>query len=247
MRDAAGTTLASGLEGIIVPTSADIDRDVSLRISGPGYDAQAAIGRFGQLGVESLMLVPGTMTNDIFIASNEHVNVFAFPQRAKANFIIDGGHASMFAGPLSKLSMSISLESTIFDSSGNPVESRMWQGGFDLEVPEFDSVPIFTPFGEDISATFDGTVDIPLSLQTFDIGIVPPGGRVNVSYKFFALASIEQFSELTTWSFSDPLQILADSGEDRSPDVIFTAVPVLPGFYLLASAIALLPMARRRR
>jgi hypothetical protein len=83
-------------------TAADIDRDAFAQFGLPGaYQAAAAVGRFGSVGVSAGAFESGVSTRlfaEVFVASDEFVNVTGQPQQASVNFVIDGGSALLVAG-----------------------------------------------------------------------------------------------------------------------------------------------------
>ena len=160
---------------------------------------------------------------------------------ARANFIIDGGELIFLAD--GNLLFTLQLRASISDRDGNSVDHSQW-----------DSYAILAPGPAGTELTINGNdigiemVDpisarIPLSFQTFDIGTVPAGGSLSLSYHASVFAAAPQFAEIIAWRFSDPLSI---DGPGEVPGVTFEAVPE-PASAPLIGVAALAAVAFRRR
>lgn len=224
--DEMGNRLDSDSDEVSVMTGEPITREIFASLpdvmGAEGYASVGSVGRFGQLGVQSELFRPGRLVNQVIIESDEHVNLTGRPQNAVANFIIDGGSASMIADVGSTLELQINIEALIFQDT-TFLRREAWQGGFELEVmPGSGGNPEFRTFGEDILATFNGIsdVDIPFSFQTFDIGAIPPSGRIELEYFLHVEADVVGFAEGVFWQFSDPLTVQMGGGQPLAPTVI---------------------------
>ena len=250
--DDMGNRVDDDGDEIRVPTSGDINRAIFAALpadvpGAEGYSSRGSVGVFGQLGVQAETRRTGRMVNQVIIFSDEHVNLTGVPQHAVARFIIDGGEATLVAGEESKLEFQLNLESRVFVGNTQIGFAERWQGGFELEVfPGAFDLPTFTPFGEDIRATFDGVnhVDIDFSFQTFDLGIIPANGRIELEYFLHIEADIKRYSEITNWQFSDPLTVEMGGGEVLAPTITFLVPEPGTGFVLAAFAVLAAPRRR---
>ncbi len=233
LEDDAGNRIDGAADEIRVPTSGDITTSIfaSLPTAPTGtetYSSTGSVGIFGQLGVQANRFGGGgaRMVNQVIISSDEHVNLTGIERNAVANFIIDGGNAFIEAGPGSILELQVNLEAVIFRGDNTFLRRESWQGGFEVEEM-LGPVDGFRAFGEDLKATFNGSgaVDIPFSFQTFDIGTIPPAGRIELEYFLHIEADMLQFSELTGWQFSDPLTIQQGGGrQEPTFSIVFSPV-----------------------
>jgi hypothetical protein len=260
-------------DGIFGTTSGDINRDVLAQISLPGrYAATAAAGRFGQVGLQVADLSAGvgsTLAARVLVGSDEFVNVFGVPAQARMQFIVDGGR--LFHGfstnttvtfelrvgaenrgvadPLSELLLPGFAESAAVlgtllagggsytatlstDAAGNRSFSSSFAGGLDLE------------------AAFDGirTVDIPLSLQSLDIGTVLPNERLLIGY--LATITIAQNGgvEGVSGAFSDPFTLTGAPNPIFALDgVVLTPIPEPRVFEMLIAGLIVVSGALRWR
>jgi len=236
-----------------------IDRNILASIRGSFGNASASAGVFGDVGVEAFFVGGDgdSLSTSVRIESDEFVNLTGVPQRAVASFIIDGGLIDMTAGLGSTVEYSISITSFVFDAAGDVFDLA----GFDsvglLESTDpFGSSADFTPSLADIGATqvSPTRVEIPLSLQSFDVGvfeggIVPAGGHVELTYLLRFASSVQGFAEGIFWEFSDPGNI---EGFGDFPTVEFTpvgdvGVPEPATAALLALAALLAGVCRRTR
>lgn len=210
---ADGSVVDEDSDGVRRPTSSDVTRDVVAEIGLPlAYQAVAAAGQFGSVGVSASLVESGivsTLETSVFISSDEFVNLTGVPQRATANFVIDGGSMLMIAARNASITYDLRLVGERPDSFA--VFSA-------LGVLEADSAGdlSFVASGENIGSTFDpltGRVEIPLSFQSLDLGIIGPNERLLLSYKFsFLLASgsVREglgFHEGMGARFSDPFNL----------------------------------------
>jgi hypothetical protein len=223
-------------------------RDVSAQITGFYGSAFAAAGLFGDVGMQGEVHRSGQMRTVAFIENDTFVNLLGVPQFARTNFIIDGGQILLLGGPVATIQYSIDIGFFIYDSAGGVVDVGRWQSAGIVESRDFNR-PTLTVFGEDIGVALVPNsiiVDIPLSFHTFDIGIIPPGGSIDLTYQA-DFRSDTQLVEIAAWRFSDPGNI---TGAGDFPTVTFSpaAVPE-PGAALaigVGLAVAAWKACRRR-
>lgn len=179
----------------------EINRSVLAGITASEYSASGSIGEFGNYGVQGQIGIPGELHAQVFIEADVIAPlVGGGPREAFANFIIDGGESTFIAGPNSNLDFLLTVESSA--SSLN-----IFQSGYSLNGSP-TGMPTFSSFGSDIGASLTGpTVDIPLSFQSFSLGLINPGEVIRLRYQLDINATIGDFSEVTTFSFQDPLSI----------------------------------------
>jgi hypothetical protein len=245
-------------------TSADITTDILAQVDGATmsngfvYQAHAAAGRFGSVGVGAVLLggaaEPDHMmvSSSVTISSDEFVNLLGTRQRAVANFIIDGGFILM-------------------DSTTNAwAEYRLTVGASNLgnvditvppdDLPSGDLIDVFRSSGrmesdaagtlqfipgrfEDIGVTFDSAqqrLEIPFSLHSLDLRIVEPGDRLVISY-FFDFELRMGTGEAIVAEFADPLNLAARPVFE----VEFLPVPE-PAALALATTGTAVILARRK-
>jgi hypothetical protein len=234
-----------------VTSPPDALRGVSAASTGPGYSVEASVGPFGNLGIAAQMTGTGLLYSLIAISNDEFINPLAIPQHAEAFFIIDGGGLGMLAGPGSRLTFDLVVAAVVADSNGLPTGERSFASSIALEQTAAGLE--FHTTGASLGATFDPTigggfqVDIPLSLQSLGLGLIPASGRIELSYVVTIEADTQVFSEFVAYQFSDPLRV---DGTGEFPTVIFSdpaAVAEPPALLALAASLALLGATRRRR
>jgi hypothetical protein len=228
-----------------VPPDAAL-RTVSAAIAGSGFGAAGSIGTFGNLGVRAETFVNGTLLTQHNVFSDEFVNPFSAPLHAQANFIIDGGSLSMLADVGSTLSFQLALQATIRDGTGAFDRSAAFVA--DIELEQTAAGLQFQTFGPSLGATLDGPfgVDIPLSLQTLDLGLIAAGGTIDLDYLLTIQAETVGFTEIAAWRFSDPFDV---DGTGEFPTVVFSdpaAVPEPAGLASLVLGALGLRFTRRR-
>jgi hypothetical protein len=222
---------------------------------------------------------PGSeVFSEVLIGSDEFVNTTGVPQHVQANFIVDGGSIADFFSTDTTVTFTLDVgaenvgsdgpemrrafaeaairDAATFggaggffpgfeggsyeaiyatDSSGSPSFADTFEGGLDLGA-------IFDP-GSDIK------VDIPLSLQSLDLGTVQPGDRLMLGYRAAFLIEQDGVSEGIFADFSDPLQL---SNNSILSSLSFTPVdqpsdvPSPAGLPLLAGGLLVLLLRRLR-
>jgi hypothetical protein len=235
------------------PASADIDEDLFASIptstSSFGYEARASVGRFGQLGVSGRTNRADILSTYIEIKSDENINLSGRPLPARSQFLIDGGFLQLAYAPDAKLEFELRVESVPV-LNGIPLEDlrTQFQTSAVLTIPAGQETPTsFTASGRDIGMTFDGInrVEIPLSLQTFELGEIPSGAKVDLGYFLTVKSTVPQYAEALEWAYSDPLTVDLPGANILAPTIEFyvpeqsTATFFLLGVSLIA--------ARRRR
>jgi hypothetical protein len=180
----------------------DINADIlaSFGIPNSSLFGIAAAGRFGNVGLRGAYGRPGdaNMALQVLVESALFTNLLGFTQHVRADFVIDGGTMQMLAGIGSTLGYRLSLDAFVYDETGQlqSTPSFLSEGAL-TQTGNFAWT--FFATGEDIGAAVNPSkarqVDIPLSLQSFDIGDVLPGWTVGISYFFSFEASFVDFSE----------------------------------------------------
>ena len=220
-------------------------RDTLAEVSGPGFRAFSSAGVFGNVGLQAEHSTSGTLSTHAFIASNgdENVNLSTRPQRAVANFIIDGGEIQ-FLGT-GRIDYAISIRFITENPGGTAPDVIDWNTTGRVEGVDFNR-PTLTTTGVDIgtSALGDSRFAIPLSFQSVDLGVVAPFGFIAMSYDVkFGLTA--QGVEIASWSFSDPGNI---SGFGDFPTITFSDVvasaPEPASLALVLGGLALVRLAR---
>lgn len=220
--DNAGTVLDIDTDEVQGPP---ITNSIFAEITSPNtYSSSASVGPFGNLGVQASQFVAGEVRTFVRIASDENINNSGVPQSATANFIVDGGEISMLAGQGASLRLLLTIDSTV-SVNGNPVSFRTWQGGYTVE-PRTPFGPIsFTQINRPLDAFIDpnnsNRIEIPFSFQSFDLGVIPNGGVIDLEYTLDISTELPSAPEGVFWEFSDPLDV---DGFGESPTVEFTAI-----------------------
>jgi hypothetical protein len=215
-------------------------------LQGPRYRGFAAAGVFGEVGISVGILAARdadfhTLTGQVEIGAHPaFVNTFGFPIHVFSDFVIDGGELFVIGDPGSYAKYDIRLAahgSLRFLSIGT------------LEVtPSGDRV--FTQLEDDIGATFDGDdrVEIPLSFQSADLGILQPGEPLGMTYDLVLEIGTGPQGEVVSADFSDPFHL---SGHGVFGTLRFVpagpAVVPEPATLALVAPGALVLLARRRR
>jgi hypothetical protein len=268
-----GSFATTDQQQVFAATSAEISTNVLAQVAGFNgfgpFSASAAAGAFGNVGLASRMVqevATGVFSGArVLIASDEFVNVTGAPQSAVARFIVDGG---LLAGAqasyrlvvgarnlgnaaltteLDDLELLIFLADNLFffDTGFASQGSLRTQGGVS-QYSVFNN-PSATETS-DLGAAFDPAnrrVDIPLSLQSFDLGVLNPGDRLLLFYSLY-LETAAIGGPVATASFSDPLTL---AGNVNFPTVVFRdahiAAPEASALSLLVVGLACLCLRRR--
>jgi hypothetical protein len=232
-------------------TSGDIDRDVVAQIGLLGrYNLTAAAGRFGQVGLQVGNLSAGTgstLVARVLVGSDEFVNVFGSPARARTQFIVDGGRlldsfststSVTFdlkvgaqnvgaAEPLSDIILpgfaegAAELGALLAGGGRYTATLSTDAGGNRSFTSSFDG-------GLDLKAAFDDIreVEIPLSLQMLELGTLQPNDRLLIGYLATITITQNGAAEGISGSFSDPFTLAGDPNPIFAlGGVVLTPVP----------------------
>jgi hypothetical protein len=223
-------------------TDADINRALLAGISGFRYEASGSVSAFGSYGVAGRLLRTGELHSQVYISADVPAPPFGVPRPSAARFIIDGGSFNLIAGPNSTLDYTLTLSvdrSPVFQSWGN------------LIIDPGGGSPTFIRGGSDIGATQDPRrptiVEIPLSFQTVDLGVLNPGQSIYFEYQLDVVANVPQNSwvEGILFNFQDPLTLspLPVPVGSLRPSII--EIPEPSSVLLLAVASAVLGIMRK--
>jgi hypothetical protein len=240
-------------DSVSAPTPDGIDRNILARVADPGglYDLSASAGTFGQVGLAGRMIAAGKYSSTVSILDNAILNPLSAPQRASANFIVDGGAMALIAGKGSSLAFDLLIESAT--SSGGI--RTVFDSRVRLEVDSSGATNVSTS-GDSLGVTWspgDWRVEIPLSFQSVDLGIIAPNDSIGLRYEATMMADIVGFAEIAEFGFSDPLTGMLAPTSIRfeaatlEPTGPSSSVPEPVGAPLLGFALAAGALARRRR
>ncbi|MDJ0865885.1 MAG: hypothetical protein QNK03_07235 [Myxococcota bacterium] len=220
LEDLDGSRIAGDDAAVSAPTPAELTTDIAAAFSHPRGASAGAIGRFGNLGVTGNQSGPGELFSQLTISSDDFVNRLGTDQRARMNFIVDGGFLLLDAAPQATLDLTLTIS-----VEGVSDCRTCFRSSIHLEDPsEFGGTAEVTLSGDDLGATVDGSrVDIPFSFQSVDLGVVPAGGRVSIEYFLNIRSDVPRFAEVLRYEFSDPLSTETESME--RPVVLFAAIP----------------------
>lgn len=226
------------------PISSAITAAINGSSNGIGYTASGSVGPFGNFGLQAELL-GGTQNGmqqatRVYIFNDGLVNPASVAQHATANFIIDGGlFTLMHSGLGSTLEYALTLS-----LDGNDVFQTM---GILTTIDAAGAIS-FASSGADIDAHRLGTndVEIPVSVQSVDLGIIPSAQPFMLEYLLEIFVDITEFTETTRYSFSDPLSV---DGREEFPTVEFqvqmTPVPEPSALVLFAFGLVGLLFLRR--
>jgi hypothetical protein len=244
------------LDQMIDDSAGPITASIGGTIAGDFGDASAAIGPSGDLGMSAHQRRPGNLRTAVGIRNDFIPNLTGTPRNAQANFIIDGGQLALVGGLLSDLHFILQLGATIYDADNDVVSTSSWFSSISIvELGPSSGGRVTTFQGEDIGAAPAAAspiiIEIPSSLQTFDIGLVPSSGYVDLVYRAEFESLVSDFAELVFWEFSDPLSV---DGASQFPTVSFlgmdetpAAVPAPAMQSLLAVGLLLVGLRRYAR
>lgn len=213
----------------------DMSRNIFASVLSPSeYNILGSVGVFGNLGVRGGTSVSGDFRSFIAITNNEFFNASGTPQKAISNFIIDGGLLALGATQGSTLNFELTVTSSYFDPLVGDVK-REFLSSAELISNSPDSVSA-TFTGEDIGIQEISPTEfeIPLSFQSFEIGIVPPFRRIQINYFLEIEARLPNAPEGVFWEYNDPLDV---SGTGQFPTISFTPVTTPPTSTLEPSTI----------
>jgi hypothetical protein len=254
-------------------TSGDINRDVVAQIGLLGrYNLTAAAGRFGQVGLQVGNLSAGagsTLVARVLVGSDEFVNVFGSPARARTQFIVDGGRL------LDSFSTSTSVTFDLkvgaqnmgaaeplsdiilpgFAESAAELGSLLAGGGrytATLSTDAGGNRSFTSSFdgGLDLKAAFDGIreVEIPLSLQTQELGTLQPNDRLLIGYLATITITQNGAAEGISGSFSDPFTLTGEPNPLLAlGGVVLTPIPEPSAAILLIAGLLVTGCAHYRR
>jgi len=216
--------------------------------TGPYGSAIAAIGAFGNLGVRGELKAPAFIDTFVNITNSYVPNLTGSDRNARLLFIIDGGLLALDAGEGSTLAFDLSLRADIFTGGGDNLSSTTWESHIWMERTATDLQTTYSD--EDIGAApgmLPWQIEIPLSFQSFDIGVIPGAGYAAISYDVDVSARAVVFAEVVNYRFSDPAKI---DGFQEAPRVEFldqvADVPAPPTLPMLATGLALVFRRLRR-
>ncbi len=231
-------------------TDADIDRALIAGIGGPSelYRANGSVGIFGSYGLTGELRTQGELHAQVVIEADVTAPPIGVPRQAEALFIIDGGMFNFVSGPASTLDFTLTLSVD---------HLPVFQSFFTMEGGPGGATQPVTFFGDDIGAVQDANqpwkVEIPLSFQRVDLGVLNPGQSFLFEYQLDIVAEVHDFAEIVAFQFEDPLTINPSPvmpGALLRPSIVFIPEPASLGLLLSASIVALTPrrgaLMRRR-
>ncbi|MPZ41843.1 MAG: hypothetical protein GEV05_00280 [Betaproteobacteria bacterium] len=254
-------------------TSGDINQDVLAQIGLPGrYTVTAAAGRFGQVGLQVGNLSAGTgstLMAQVLVGSDEFVNISGAPARVRTQFIVDGGRL------LDAFSTNTSVT---FDLQVGAENRGAAEPLPDFLLPGFAEVTAAVGFlaagggrytatlstdaggnrsftssfvgGLDLGATFDGIreVEIPLSLQTLELGTLQPNDRLLIGYLATITITQNGGAEGLSGTFSDPFTLTGEPNPIFAlGGVVLTPIPEPHVATMLVAGLLVIGCAHYRR
>jgi hypothetical protein len=242
------TDSASEFDDKVAPLGSDPEL-AFVFINGENYQSVGSIGPTGQFGFDGqISFGSGSLRTDTTISASGIPNLTSVPQVATSNVLIDGGAFTLdFSSDGSSLLFEWALTAVVTDALGTEIDRRAFRS--EAELAWSSGTLDATITGFDLGMTFDAltsTITVPASLQSFDLGVIPPDGALNLIYEADAFANIPftVFTEFMRYQFSDPATV-GLSGAPELVDVALTPVPVPAALPLLASGVAGLALLRR--
>lgn len=221
------SVLTSDYEHVEGPSTA-ITNSIWAHVGGNRFDAAGAVGPAGDLGTTGQLITAGRLGSRIHIWSDESVNLTAQPQHAISHFIIDGGLMDLSYAPNASVFFSLEIGATFAMSGGNTPATHWSTSALLAGGPDSGrgAAAAFFTSGTDIGMAYDGVshVTIPLSLQTIDFGMVPPGAALEIDYLLRIEAQVPVYAEFPVdFAYSDPLHV--EMPGELFPKVEFVPVP----------------------
>jgi hypothetical protein len=236
-----------------------ITQDITAMLSSPdNYSLVASVGRFGEVGLSATSF-PGSSPNNfqalVGVSNDEFVNRTGVAQHALLRVVVDGGMMQLVLNPSGSGVESVAYDyalTSLIHPLGNPgvgFGKRDFISKGSLG-PDVNGILTFTTVesGAQLGATFDpatATVTIPLSFQTFDLGVLPPNASLLLLFTF-SFGLVNDGTSFEAASYSDPFHL---STNPALGTVTFqpAAVPEPCGLVLLGSGgLAVLVLRRRR-
>jgi len=220
--------------------------DLAVFIGGSSFNADVQMSRDGYFGIAG-----ATAAGELQIRVNVqeiYRNDGTAPVQVSTTFLVNGGLLALFGSELS--SIGYSLEVGTF-----PIFEFDAEGELRGSDPFF--VATFSETGDSlgaIQATPGGSVEIPLSFNTVDMGVLQPGDTLAYAYDL-RFTQVSRGVEIAFFEFRDPT---ATGGATLPPSpfavtatpvssVPASAVPAPAALPLLASVVATGWLAARRR
>lgn len=227
--DRNGSQTASDSDVATGTEPADL-RDIAAAVAGPTYTAAAGAGRFGDVGLSTGLIVSfsagfqETTAEAVIRAVNVVTNTGPRPLRVTSRFIIDGGELEFVGDDAPYAEYTLTVRSSALGLVGEPASIAFFSSG---RLAAGAAGIEFTAAGEDIGAVPDlgpvlGTVRIPLSFQTADLGVLDPGESLGLLYVLRLNLGMGSRGEIVTARFSDPLSL---SGNPALGALTLTPVP----------------------
>ena len=227
--------------------------DIFAQLNGPRYRGAAAVDRFGNIGLSAELLTPEATlpfhkqrARALVSASPVFLNTFPYAVHLFSDFVLDGGDLFLVGttGSFARWELSLIQPSLgdVFFTSGR---FEVGAGG----------APVLTTHGANIGAAVSSSrpsqVEIPLSFQTADLGILQPGEQMYLSYRLEIEVGLGTGAEIAMASFSDPFTPRAQGNPIFAALRVVPAVAAVPEPGTLALAggglLVLLGAARARR
>ncbi|MCI0465083.1 MAG: hypothetical protein L0Z62_49815 [Gemmataceae bacterium] len=204
--------------------------------------ATGAIDRFGSLGLTlralgAALATDPTVRASVLIGSDDFVNLTSSPQTVIGNVIIDGGQLRLFVARDVEIEYRLRLGlgsrggvpgvllppetsqnlMTLTAEAQATSSPAVDMGGILAADGNFQQTFSTSGGGLDATATFEpenlgGIVDIPVSIQSFNLGTVSAGNRFIVGYLFELQirprsGTLGGFTEEALAEYSDPLNL----------------------------------------